>query len=95
MSHGAVVNLLKRLEAKKLVRHEKGTEGKAFIYLPTRRCEPTRKRVVSDMLQRIFGGNGVAMISTLLDTKPPSKKELDQLEELIETMRSDRTSKKK
>ena len=88
MAHGSVVNLLKRLEAKGLVRHEKGNVGKAFIYFPTSKPEPTRRQIVGEMLQRIFGGNGVAMISTFLDTKPPTPEELDQLEELIRQKRS-------
>ncbi|MBN1941737.1 MAG: BlaI/MecI/CopY family transcriptional regulator [Phycisphaerae bacterium] len=92
MAHGSVVNLLKRLEAKGLVRHEKGPVGKAFVYLPTRRPEPTRRRLVSDMLQRIFGGNGVAMISTFLDAKSMTARELDQMEELIRQKRSKKTS---
>ena len=94
MAHGSVVNLLKRLEAKGLVRHEKGPIGKAFIYIPTSRPEPIRHRLVSEMLQRIFGGNGVAMISTFLDTKPPTPEELDQLEELIRRKRSDKKTRK-
>lgn len=93
MAHGSMVNLLKRLEAKGLVQHEKGPVGKAFVYTPTRRPEPTRRKLVSDMLQRIFGGNGVAMVSTFLDTRPMTAKELDQMEELIRRKRSDSTSK--
>ncbi len=94
MAHGSVVNLLKRLEAKGLVRHEKGNVGKAFVYIPTGRPGPTRKRLVSEMLQRIFGGNGIAMFSTLIDTQPPTPEELEQLEELIRRKRSDRKSGK-
>lgn len=94
MAHGSVVNLLKRLEVKGLVRHEKGPIGKAFIYIPTSRPEPTHRRIVSEMLQRIFGGNGVAMVSTFLDTKPPTPEELDQLEELIRRKRTDKKPRK-
>ncbi len=94
MAHGSVVNLLKRLEAKGLVRHEKGPVGKAFIYSPTGRPEPIRNRLVSEMLHRIFGGNGVAMVSSMLDTKPLTGEELEQLEELIRRKGSDKKSRK-
>ncbi len=94
MAHGSVVNLLKRLEAKGLVRHVKGNVGKAFVYIPTGRPGPMRKRLVSEMLQRIFGGNGIAMFSTLIDTQPPTPEELEQLEELIRRKRSGRKSGK-
>src|SRR5437879_3577813 len=41
MSHGAVVALLTRLEAKGLVSKTKGPVGKAFIYESTRKPEPS------------------------------------------------------
>lgn len=88
MAHGSTVTLLKRLEGKGLVSRKKGPVGKAFIYRPTQSAKPARRRLLRDMAQRIFGGNGVAMVSALLDSEPPTAEELDQLEQLIEQLRA-------
>lgn len=88
MTHGSMVTLLKRLEAKGWVTREKGPVGKAFIYHATRRAGPTRRRILRDLVHRIFGGNGVELISTLLDSTPPTPKELDRLERMFEELRA-------
>ena len=88
MTHGSMVTLLKRLEAKDMVAREKGTVGKAFVYRPTKSARPMHRRIIRDVVQRIFGGNGVEMVSTLLDTKPPTARELDQLQELLSQLRT-------
>ncbi len=86
MAHGAIVTLLKRLESKNLVVRRKGPVGKAFLYSPTRSADPTYRRVVGDMLERIFGGNGVRMVTALLDAKPPTQEELSDLHRLIDDL---------
>ena len=87
MTHGAAVTLLKRLEAKGWVTREKGPVGKAFVYRAVRRPGPTRRRVVRDILCRVFGGNGVAMVSALFDDAPPTTQQLDELQQLFEDLR--------
>jgi len=72
MTHGSMVTLLKRLESKGFV---------------TRSAQPTYRRILRDVVQRIFGGDGVEMVSTFLDTKPPSPRELDQLQRLLDQYR--------
>ena len=87
MTHGSMVTLLKRLEAKGWVAREKGPVGKAFVYHPLRRPEPTRRRILSDVVRRVFEGNGVALVSTLFDSSPPTSEQLTQLEQLFEDLR--------
>jgi len=91
MTHGSMVTLLKRLEAKGWVGREKGLVGKAFVYRALRRPEPTHRRILRDLVRRVFGGNGVALISTLLDSKPPTTEELDRLQCLFDDLREKRT----
>ncbi len=87
MAHASMVTLLKRLEAKGLVQRDKGPVGKAFLYKPLRRPEKTYRRVVKDMLQRIFGGNGIALVTSLFETQPPTREEIDQLRRLLDQLR--------
>jgi BlaI family transcriptional regulator, penicillinase repressor len=87
MTHGAMVTLLKRLEGKGLVSKEKGPVGKAFVYEATRRPEPTYRRLMRDMRERVFGGSGVAMVASLFETRPPSPEEMDELQRLLDGLR--------
>ena len=88
MTHGSMVTLLIRLEAKGWVSHHKGPVGKAFIYVPTRRPGATHRQIMRNLVRRIFGGNGVQVVATLLDSASPTPKELDRLQELIDELRS-------
>ena len=87
MTHGSMVTLLKRLEAKQWVAREKGPVGKAFVYRAVRRPGPTHRRILGNLVRRIFGGR-VALISTLLDSQPPTANELDELERLFQELRA-------
>jgi BlaI family transcriptional regulator, penicillinase repressor len=93
MAHGSVDTLLKRLEGKGLVTRRKGPVGKAFLYKPTRNPGPTYRRVVQNLLERVFGGNGIALVTSLFETQPPTREELDALQELLDELR-ERNSKR-
>jgi predicted transcriptional regulator len=95
MAHASVLTLLTRLEAKGLVNREKGPVGKAFIYIPTHRSKATPRNVLKRILQRVFHGDGVALVTSLFQTKPPSREELDQLEQLLTDLRAQRAEKMK
>jgi predicted transcriptional regulator len=87
MAHTSMVTLLGRLEAKGMVKRAKGPVGKAFVYAPLRRPGKTYRRVIGDVLQRIFGGNGPALVASLFDTKPPTPAELAELQQLLDRLR--------
>ena len=87
MSHGSMVTLLKRLSIKGLVTREEGPVGKAFIYKPTCPPEPTYNSLVKNLLQRVFGGNGIALITSFFETHIPTPEELEKLQELLNQLR--------
>jgi len=93
MAHGSVVTLLKRLEGKELVTKRKGATGKAFVYRPTRGVKPTYQNLLKRMRQRVFGGDSVALVASLFESKPPSSEELRQLERLLERLKKDSSQK--
>ena len=95
MAHGSVLSLLGRLENKGLVARRKGPVGKAFVYSPTRSPGPTYRRLVKDLAQRVFGGNGVALVVSLFESKPPDADELDELQRLLDQLRAKQRSKEK
>ena len=87
MAHASVVTLLTRLEAKGLLRKEKAPQGKAFVYEATQKPGTVYRSLVGGMLDRVFGGNGLAMAHSLFETKPPNAQEIDQLQALLDRMR--------
>jgi len=93
MAHGTVVTLLRRLEARGLLKRRKGEEGKAFIYRPTGGHSRTFGPAVSALAQRVFGGSPAALVASLFETRPPSSQEIDELEMLVDRLKRERGSK--
>jgi hypothetical protein len=46
-----------------------------------------------DLCERIFGGSGVTMVNSLFETRPPTPEELDELQEMVDTLRAKRVRK--
>jgi predicted transcriptional regulator len=84
MTHGSVVNLLKRLEAKSLVAKEKGPVGKAFVYRPTKAAAAVHRNILGRLVSRVFGGDSLALVASLFETKPPDREQIARLERLLE-----------
>src|SRR5438046_2643987 len=93
MAHASVLTLLTRLEAKGLVSREKGPFGKAFVYLPTPRSRRTGSNVIKRIVQRVFHGDGVALVASLFQSKPPTREELNRLEQLLTDLRAARAER--
>jgi predicted transcriptional regulator len=86
MAHASVVTLLKRLEGKDLVTKRKGERGKAFIYSATREPRTTYRQVVGRLLERVFGGSRLTLVSSLFEATAPSAEELAQLKKLVDDL---------
>lgn len=72
---------LRTMEEKGLVRHR--TEGRSFIYEPLLRPDEARRTMVGRVLQRVFDGALDQLVQSALDARPPSRQEIEKLEELI------------
>ncbi len=79
MAHGSVVTLLTRLEDKGMVTKRKGDFGKAFIFKPSRPPEQTYRFLTKDMVNRVFAGNSVQMVTSLLEGASVTKKDCEQI----------------
>ena len=93
MAHGSVVNLLKRLEAKKLIAKKKGPVGKAFIYRPLAATAGIYENLLNRLLNRVFGGDSLALVTSLFETRPPDSRQLDGLEALLDELRAKNSGK--
>ena len=87
MTHGSVLTLLKRLAEKSLVTRKKADKGKAFVYRAVGDADSTPGRLLADLAHRMFGGDRVAMIASLLETGSPTASELKELRKLLDHLR--------
>lgn len=94
MTHSSICTLLGRLEQKGFVEREKGAVGKAFLYKPVRARETTSREALGQLVNRLFGGQPVALVASLLESHPPSPEQIDELEELLSQLRRQRTARR-
>ena len=91
MAHASVVTLLSRLEGKGLVRKTKAAQGKAFVYEATQEPNRVYRSLVGGMLDRVFGGNGMALVHSLFEAQPPNADEIEQLQTMLDEMKAKRS----
>ncbi len=87
MTHSSVCTLLGRLEQKGYLKREKAAVGKAFVYKPAQARESTLREALSQLVDRLFGGQPMALVAALLESRPPSPEQIDELEELLSQLR--------
>lgn len=92
LSHGSVMTLLGRLEAKRLVVRRKGEVGKAFLYRATDGAASALAHVPRTLLARVFGGDPVLLVSSLFEGAPPDHAEIDALQTLLDQLRERATA---
>ena len=83
LAHSSVVTLLNRLEGRGLLVKEKGEHGKAFVYRPTRKRASTVKPMLKRLVNRVYAGDSVALVASLFETKPPTAREIEELERMV------------
>ncbi len=93
LAHASICTLLGRLESKGLVRREKGTRGKAFLYHSTGPAGKAKRRLAHDLLNRVFSGNGAQLMAALFEGRRPSGEEIGQLESLLKELKADAANK--
>ena len=92
LAHASVVTLLNRLEQKGLVQKQKGKVGKAFVYQATRKPGTVYRSLVQSLLDRVFAGNGLALVHSLFETQPPNPEQLDELQTMLDTIRANQNA---
>ena len=75
-----VATLLRRLEEKGYLKHR--VHGKAFVYTPAAKKEDVISRTISDLVQRLFGGNPVPLMQHLALHSEISEEDIDRLRDL-------------
>ena len=84
-AYTTVLTVLQKLERSGWVGHRK--EGKMHVYVPRFSREQAGAESVRSFMQRVFGGNAVAMFQHLVRDEGLSEGELAELKKIIETAR--------
>ncbi|MEM8945721.1 MAG: BlaI/MecI/CopY family transcriptional regulator [Planctomycetota bacterium] len=91
LAYTTVLSLLQVMEQKGLVKHRR--EGKAYVYLPQVVRERTLRSLAASFLERVFDGSLDEYLVHALGTRKVSKRELDQLEEMLAEARKKKSSR--
>ncbi len=81
LAYTTVATMLAKMERKGQVGHRAG--AKAFVYHPLLRQENVSRSMVTDLADRLFGGDVTLMVSHLLDGCELSADEIVRLKALI------------
>ena len=81
-AYTSVMSLLNVMADKGLVVHQ--PKGRAFVYRARTDRGRTLRRMVGDLLGRVFEGSTTELVVHLLDQSKPSAAELDEIRRAIE-----------
>ena len=82
VTYTSVMTILGIMEEKQYVRRKKN--GARFVYSPRVTQESTSRRMLSDLVERLFEGSSVTAMLNLLETGDVDPTELKQLRKLIQ-----------
>lgn len=85
-AYTTVLTMLRILERKGFVRHEK--DGRRFSYAPVVDRRQARRSALAQLLGRFFGGSEELLVNDLLGHEETDPAQLDRLRSLLEAARS-------
>ena len=80
VTYVTVATLLRRLEEKGYLKHR--ARGKAFVYTPAAKKEDVIRRTISDLVERLFGGNPVPLMQHQARHSGITDEDIEKLREL-------------
>jgi predicted transcriptional regulator len=89
----SVLKTLQVMMGKGLVVRD-GSE-RSHVYAPSQTEDQTQRSLVDDLLSRAFGGSAMKLVLQALSARPASKKELEQIREMLDSAEITETKPKK
>jgi predicted transcriptional regulator len=84
VAYTTVMSQLKKLADKGFLEFEK--EGNAYIYSAARRPGEVRHSLLSNILDKVFGGSALEMVESLVTNEPITPEDYAEMKRLIEEM---------
>ncbi len=82
VAHSTVLTLLRKLEDKGSIAHDR--EDRTFIFYPLVEEDCVTRSATRELVERVFGGDAAGLVAYLLKEERIPSKELDQLRQLID-----------
>lgn len=84
IAYTSVLKTLQIMTEKGLV--VRNEEERAHVYTPTFSEETTQGSMVSDLMQRVFGGSAQHLVLRALQLQPATKEEREEIRRLLDAM---------
>ncbi len=88
LAYTTILTAMQKLEKAGWLRHR--TEGKVYVYTPTKTREEAGAKSVRKFMERIFDGNALLMFQHLMRQSELSDDELQELRSMIDLKRKER-----
>ena len=85
LAFSTIATMLRKMEAKGVVAHRK--DGRQFVYRPAVEPEDVTRTMVSELVDRVFGGDATALVSHLLTESDGEPGDLERLTREVEQRR--------
>ena len=82
IAYTTVMTVMKNLAEKDYLRYER--DGQSYVYSAKRRPEEVQGSVLSGILDKVFGGDSVRLVQTLVDSDDLSDADRDRLRQIID-----------
>ena len=90
LSHASVSTLLRRLERRGLVARRKGPVGKSLLWSALPSAQTTYRGLLARLLDRVFAGDPVRLVSSLVSSRRLSTEELRRLRSIVDELEAKR-----
>jgi predicted transcriptional regulator len=81
-AYTSVMSLLNVMVEKKLLGRK--PHGRAFLYAPRVKEEPTLRQMVGDLVDRAFGGSAEQLVLHALEQTDPSSGQIEEIRRIID-----------
>ena len=89
VGYTTVLKLLQIMVEKGLVRRD--ASARSHVYTAVASQEATRRRLVADLVRRVFGGSTLGLVLHALQSAAATAPELDQIRRLLDEKKGGRT----
>ena len=86
LSYTSISSMIRTFELKGYVSHRRG-EGKTHVYFPVIDAEKAGESVLKRVLDKVYGGSPIKLLTHLMDQKRIPEKELARMRELLKKKR--------
>ena len=82
VGYTTILKLLQIMSEKGLVTRDES--ARSHVYAAAASQATTQRRMVSDLVERVFGGSTLGLVLQALSTTPASPRELDEIRKLLD-----------